>query len=414
MTKRLRRNIVIKQFPWLLSAIFLVGSGRAQDPGPAVRAVNEFGWDLHRMLAGTDGNVVFSPYSIGAALGMTRVGAAGETGVELDKVLHFPPGGPDSSWRDLTAALVPKARPRGRGDEAPSYQFETANALFVQEGAAFESRFSGRVKDLYDSGFRPVDFRRAEEARQAINLWVNQRTHERIPEILAPGTLSAEMRVVLANAVWFKAMWTKQFSEKGTKDEDFHVTADRKVTAKMMHRVGECRYGETALAQVLDLSYGQGETGFLVVLPKSKHGLGEVASKENPSSWVSALDEKLPRVDIKIPRFTFSSGYELGPPLKSMGMQRAFDPKAADFSAMCKSEPFHIGLVIHKAFIAVDEEGTEASAATVVALRAGARPNTEEPIPFVADHPFLFFIRHRPTGTILFCGRVTDPTAAAN
>ncbi|MGE0708984.1 MAG: serpin family protein [Planctomycetota bacterium] len=374
---------------------------------------NGFAVDLYRAVKDQAGNQFFSPYSVSVALGMTREGARGETAAEMDRVMHFP--------KDLAVAhealrlgLVPPIHEeytdKGR-EQRPAFALEVANRLWGQQGKTFVPAFLKTLEDRYAAPLEQLDFRQTAAARKRINDWVAEHTKDKIKDIVPEGLPTPDTRLALANAIYFKANWTDPFYEHGTKDEAFHLGGRKDAQVKMMHRGGHLGLGEDERVQVLELPYGRGETSMVVVLPKDREGLKQVEdalSADTLGGWLRLLRHQ--RVDVSLPRFKFTVPLDLTQVLQGMGMKRAFNASQADFSAMCADEPLFIGAVLHKAFVAVDEKGTEAAAATVVMMRAGSAMRPEKPKPFRADHPFLFLIRDTRSGAILFMGRVVDPT----
>ena len=383
------------------------------DAKAAAEGVNRFSLDLYRALPSKSSNAFYSPYSISAALAMTREGAAGETGQEIDTVFHFPQrlGAAHQALRkQLVARMVNRYERSGESKKVPAYQLQVANALWGHTSSTFVPEFVKRLKDLYQAPLERQDFSRTAEARQRINGWVAENTKDKIKDIVPEGQPGAGTRLVLANAIYFKASWSDAFQKRATKDAPFHLQGGETVQAKLMQRTAGYAYGEDDAVQVLSLPYEGHGASMVVILPKAKDGLAAVEKSlthEKLQGWLKLGHKK---VAVGLPRFRYTVPLTLGQTLASMGMPSAFLPGKADFSNMCSSEPLHIGLVLHKAFVAVDEAGTEAAAATVVMMRAGGVPRPTQPVPFVADHPFLFLIRHEKTGTILFMGRVCDPT----
>jgi serpin B len=391
-------------------------AGRPGSQLAAATAVNAFTADLLQRVAASGGNVFFSPHSIAVALAMARAGAAGETAREIDAVLHLPSDAP-ATFRELTAALakVPAAlAPKGGGESAasPTCVIAIANGLFSQRGWPFKAPFRSTIAADYGGEFREVDFQGDRAgARAAINGWVEEKTAQRIREIVPPGMPSPDTRMVLANAIHFKAQWVDPFNEPSTGDAPFTIAAGREVTVKRMRRTAQLAFGETPDARVVELPY-LGDASMVVVLPKAIDGLDALARAATPASltaWTTGLASR--RVALELPKFTFTTALSLSDVLQAMGIRDAFSAARADFTAISDQKPLFLGEVLHKSFVAVDEKGTEAAAATVVMVRGVSAPRPEEAVPFVVDHPFLFFIRHRSSGAILFAGRVVDPTA---
>ncbi|MGE0708983.1 MAG: serpin family protein [Planctomycetota bacterium] len=396
----------------LLAAAAPALANDAQAAKAAADGSNGFAVDLYRAIKDQPGNQFFSPYSVSVALAMTREGARGETAAEMDRVLHFPQD-LAKAHEALRLGLVPPVHEEygehGR-EKRPAFALEVANRLWGQQGSQFVPAFLKTLDDRYAAPLERIDFRQTAAARKRINDWVAERTKDKIKDIVPEGLPEPDTRLALANAIYFKASWTHPFREHGTKDEAFHLGGGQDAQVKLMRVGGRFALGEDERVQVLELPYGRGETSMVVVLPKDPAGLKQVEgalSAEALGGWLRLLRRQ--RVDVALPRFEFTVPLDLTETLQGMGMRRAFSGQA-DFSGMSTEERLFIGVVLHKAFVAVDEKGTEAAAATVVMMEKGAAPRPETPAVFRADHPFLFLIRDTRSGAILFMGRVLDPT----
>jgi serpin B len=344
---------------------------------------------------------------------MTREGARGETGRQMDSVLHLPAKGRvAAAHAALAKALEPEPVWDHGGDEpkkVPAYELHIANALWGQEGFTFLKPFLGVLREEFRAPLARLDFTDSERARETINAWVEKQTRERIKDIVTPPLPTPETRLALANAIYFKGAWHEPFRERGTKPLPFYLP-DAELTVPMMQRTDRLRYAETEEAQILELPYRGGQTSMVILLPRERSGLSALEADLNGPRLARWLEGLRPRqVSAKIPKFEFTCPVNLTQTLPAMGMELAFDAQRADFRGMTTEAPLFIGAVLHKAFIAVDEAGTEAAAATVVMMELGAAPEPQEPVEFVADHPFLFLIRHRETGCILFLGRLWKP-----
>ncbi|MBD3318660.1 serpin family protein [Candidatus Woesearchaeota archaeon] len=369
-----------------------------------VVANNKFGLDLYdKLVENDDGNVFFSPYSISTALAMTYEGARGQTAQEMQSVFYFPT---ESSVRQPNAAAIYNSI------NAPDaeYALSTANALWAQQDYQFIDEYLNTVERYYGGSAKSVDFKtKTEEARQTINEWVSERTNDKIPELFESGSLNPLSRLVLTNAVYFKGSWETEFDPDLTGDEEFFVDDDTTVQAPMMRQTGreaEFAYAETDDVQVLELPYKGDDLSMILLLPKNNmSALEESLTIENIELWKTQLLDQ--RVDVYIPKFTFKTSYGLKDTLRDMGMEIAFTENA-DFSGMDGTDQLLIQAIVHKAFVEVNEEGTEAAAATGVIVGTTSIPVQ---IPeFRADHPFLFFIQQKETGNMLFMGKVVDPT----
>lgn len=375
-------------------------------------ANNAFALDVYDVVNEGDKNVFFSPYSISVALWMTGSGARGETAAQMARVLHT---GASSDYPALAKALEPPLIPESKFPDAPkrpAYQMSVANALWGQKGFPLKEQFLAGLADHFGAPLQRIDFAKTAVARKAINDWVARHTRHKILDLVPPGLPGPDTRLALANAIHFKANWKDPFSDRATHEADFTLLGGGTVRAPLMHRVGSYRYADLGTAHAVEVPYKGDVASMVVLLPKKR---GDLATLEQAlcadelAGWERKLGDR--RVDVKLPKFEFTQSLDLGETLEKMGMPLAFDSKQADFSGMTDAEKIWIGSVLHKAFIAVDEEGTEAAAATVVMMLGRRAPPRAKPVVVHADHPFVFMIRHRPTGTILFMGRVTNPTA---
>jgi serpin B len=367
---------------------------------------NRFATGLYaRLKDKTSGNLFFSPYSISTALAMTYAGAAGETQKQMAEVLHITV--PESELHQAMARL----RENLLADKKKGYQLRVANRLWGQKGYEFLPEFLQTTRKDYGAELGVLDFAQATEtARREINGWVEKQTEHKIKDLLPPGTLDAMTRLVLTNAIYFKGNWQEQFEKDATEDAPFHVSADKDVVVPMMHQTERFGYRAADALQVLEMPYAKGELSMIVLLPKETEGLPRLEKKltqANLQEWTQGLRRQ--KVIVYLPRFKMTSQFGLTDTLQAMGMRLAFEPGKADFSGMSRSEELFISAVIHKAFVDVNEEGTEAAAATGVAIAATAAPLQEEPPVFRADRPFVFLIRDNRTGSIVFMGRVTNP-----
>jgi serpin B len=368
-----------------------------------VEGNDTFALDLYAKLREQEGNLFFSPYSISTALAMTYAGARGNTEKQMADVLHFDL--PQEKLHPAFRKLIERMNAQGKES---GYQLSVANALWAQKDYQFLRAFLNTTKSNYGAGLNQVDFVKATEAaRKTINDWVEKRTEGKIKELIKPGILDSLTRLVLTNAIYFKGNWANQFKEKDTEDAPFTVARDRKVTVPMMSQKEQFAYAETETLQLLELPYVEDELSMVILLPKEVDGLPDLENSLTPGSlkeWLQHLTRQ--QVLVQVPRFKLTSEFRLEEVLKSMGMTDAFLLPPADFSGMTGVKDLFISAVIHKAFVDVNEEGTEAAAATAVVMK---REVAAEPPVFRADHPFLFLIRDNQSGGILFLGRVVNP-----
>ena len=364
---------------------------------------NLFAFDLYRRLA-TDPahageNLFFSPYSISSALAITHEGARGTTTDEIGSVLHLPANETfrREGFSDLDAAL-------NRGDA--NYTFRTANALWAEKTHSFLPEYIDTAGRWYGANVTNLDFAgNPEGSRETINRWVEDKTEDKIRNLLPDGSIDSMTRLVITNAIYFKGAWAEQFDPAGTAEEEFRVAPNETVTVPMMRGGAVYPYAETEVLQVLEMPYAHGnetELAMLVLLPK-KDNL-TAAEESLDAKGLAGLRESLVPQNIRVffPKFTLETGYLLPGVLAAMGMPTAFTD-AADLSGMDGTQDLLVTGVFHKAFIDVNEEGTEAAAATGIIAGRGITPS------FRADHPFAFLIVEKDSGTILFMGRVVNP-----
>jgi serpin B len=337
---------------------------------------------------------------------MAYAGARGATASEMASTLHFtlPPDRLHPAMGELLNNL---------NAAHDGYQLRVADALWAEKDFTFLDDFLKLTASDYGAGFHRVDFKSAPDAvRSTINQWVEQKTENKIKDLLPPGAVNSATRLVLTNAIYFKGDWLTQFDKAATKDEDFHLSQAETIQAPLMHLQGRFGYFSGATFQVLDISYKSRELSMVVFLPNDVAGLPALEQSftaVNAQKWLSQL-QPVSKVILTLPKFKMTQQFELGGTLSAMGMAHAFDKNAADFSGMTGKRNLWISAAIHKAFVDVNEEGTEAAAATGIAMRSMAVMREPPPIVFRADHPFLFLIRDNRSGSILFIGRVVDPT----
>lgn len=391
-------------------------SAPREDVLAASAAIGTFGADLYSVLAedAAGGNLVVSPSSIVTALAMTYAGAVGVTADEMAKTLHFDLQG-DALHQAFNAldSLIESRSWEGKDPEGneQGVLVKTANSLWAQRDLVFDALFLDTLAANYGAGVRLVDFKKAtESARETINKWVAEQTAEKIPELIPGGALDALTRLVLVNAVYLDATWASPFDKDATADGSFTTLSGSVVTTPMMNQSAGFAYGKGDGWQAVELPYARDELAMLVILPDEDR-FAEIESRLSSGlieTAVAALKTG-PEAQLTMPRFEFRTQAGLADALKALGMERAFDSMTADFSGMTTEEPLYISKVIHEAYIAVDEEGTEAAAATAVIMRVAAAPM--ETVQMRIDRPFMFALRDRDSGVVLFLGRVTDPTA---
>ena len=380
----------------------------------ASAGMNAFGADLYGVLAKTagNGNLVFSPASIETALAMVYAGAAGDTAKEMAATLHFQLQGDTlhQAFNSLDALLESRSwqgkTPDGR---AEGVLVKTADSLWAQKDLGIEKLFLDTLAKDYGAGVRLVDFQTAaEDARTAINKWVADQTANKIENLIPQGALDALTRLVLVNAVYLDATWQSPFNKDATHDGSFRTLADTDVTTPMMEQTAGFSYAKGDSWQAVELPYSRDELAMLVIVPDAgSFAAVEGRLKDGLIDQAVAALTSTGEVDLSLPKFKFRTQSALSEALQGLGMIKAFGA-GADFSGITKQQALSISDVIHEAYIAVDEDGTEAAAATAVVM-AGAAPM--EPMKLLVDRPFIFALRDKDTGAVLFLGRVTDPTA---
>jgi serpin B len=376
---------------------------------------NQFALQLYGKLSKEqESNLFCSPFSISSALAMTYAGARGETAEQMADALHFTTGQDQlhPAFKEFLSQLAGGSK-AVNSKAQPPYQLAIANRLWSARGHAFLDPFLRTTREQYGAELEQLDFSKSDAARGRINAWVEKQTQGKIKDLIAPRVLNDSTRLVLTNAIYFKGDWDHPFEKSSTKDEAFHVSDSKEVTAPLMRQHRDFGYAETKDLQILEMPYEGGDLSMLVLLPRPGTSLDSATAAAMESS--KSLQQQLAKVRSKevivhLPRFTMTSQFNLAETLAAKGMKNAFDTSRADFSGMSSEERLMISAVIHKAFVEVNEKGTEAAAATAIELAPASAAVEEEPIVFRADRPFAFLIRHLPTGAILFMGRVLDPT----
>jgi len=372
-------------------------------------ANNKFAFDFYKQLTKESDDIFFSPYSISSALAMTYEGANGETAQEMKQVLHFPD---TEILRPNFASIYNTINKKEK-----KYELRTGNALWVQKDYKFLPGYFTTVENYYGGKAVNLDFvNETELSRNTINTFIEEQTNNRIKELLPQGSLGADTRLVLTNAIYFKGSWKDEFEKKNTKERDFKTpTGTIQVPMMFMAPKSELKfnYFENEELQAIELPYKDKELSMIIFLPKSEDGLSNLENEmdfEKFSEWISNLKSTI--VDeIYFPKFEFEIFTEVVGPLKELGMSTAFYSGSADFSKITGNVDLYISDILHKAFIKVDEEGTEAAAATAVIMRVTSAGPELQKVIFKADHPFMFLIKENSTGTILFMGRITDPSS---
>jgi len=433
VTKRIVFGILITAMLAMVSCTGVEEGERARAPGMAlasekprvapadipdsdlsrlVEGNSAFAFDLYRFLAEREGgeNLFYSPYSISLALAMTYAGARGQTEAQMTEALRF-----RLAQEDLHAAfnaLDQELAQRGEdaeGKDEEGFRLNIANAIWGQEDYEFLSSFLDVLAENYGAGLRILDFAEAPEAsRVAINEWISEQTEGRIEDLVPEGAIDPLTRLVLTNAIYFNAAWANPFQERATRERPFTRLDGSEVPVPMMHQTTPFLYAAGEDFQAVQLHYDGYDMSMVVVVPRQ--GDFEAFEESLDGGRMQAIIEELERreVALAMPKFEFDASFGLKEALSALGMPQAFTGDA-DFSGMTGSQDLFISEVLHEAFVSVDEEGTEAAAATAVIMPTSAMP--EEPVELTIDHPFIFLIRDIQTGAVLFVGRVLDPSA---
>jgi serpin B len=408
--------IVLRTLASLAAAFGVASNSHAEPiapPNPAVHAVNQLGLDLHRQLATKPGkSLLISPWSIQTALAMTYAGAAGTTRNEMAKVLHF-----DSNETNLHAGFhqISEALAAEAASSDGTFAFNIANRLFGSKGFTFEKPFLSTVATWYGAPLEPIDFAQSDAATRRINGWVEQQTKDRIRDLIPPGLLNADTRLVLANALHLKAAWEKEFAKRETKARPFHVDGSAPVPVPTLHDVAQYGYRDFGSFQAVSIPYRGCDLQFVAFVPKAPDGLAGVAGQLTTETFTTCQHLPGTEVDLFLPKLKLEpDGIALSSQLQALGLKSAFDlpPGSADFSRMANpsKDRLLISEVVHKTFLQLDEKGTEAAAATAVIMaRATAILQKPKPVVVRIDRPFVFAIQHRTSGACLFLGQVTDP-----
>lgn len=401
-TIAVRLGGVLAVIPLLFLTLLVFAAPKAEAGERAsVGAVNGLAVDLYQEFAKEGENLCFSPYSISTAFAMVYAGAAGETAAEMESGLRFRPD-IHTANRELNKRLL--------GYPASSGEIAVANSIWPASDFRLARKFENTLRGDYFSEVKPQNYRKDPDgARVRINTWVEEKTRERIKDILARGTVHANTGMVLVNAIYFKAQWMNEFRPNRTEDAEFHVSEVESVTVPMMNRAGTYSYGDFWEAQVVKMPYSHGAFSMIVVLPREGmfRLFEETMSLRRIDRYRTGLEGTM--VDLFIPKFRIETSFDLASAIAGLGVKSAFNPAAADFSRMGGGRSLYLDTAVHKAFIEVDEAGTEAAAATAIVARLTSAP-AEQAVTFRADRPFLYIIQDDESGAILFMGKVVKPS----
>jgi serine protease inhibitor len=375
----------------------------SSDAEAAAQVNNAFALTLYASLSGREGNLFFSPFSVSSALAMVYMGGRGNTAKQIARTLHFE-GEPVRAVKTL-GDMVRDLRDRGKTQQ---YELAVANALWMSKGRDLLPDYLNLLKTTFGAGVQELDFgANPNGCRRSINTWTEKQTSGKIKDLVPAGMVGPSTKLVITNAIYFKGIWSARFNKDNTSDGQFLTAAGKSVMTPMMTQTGKFTYLEEKTFQILEMDYQGKGLSMVAILPKANDGLPELEktlTTENVNDWLGRLVEK--QVSVYFPRFRLSAKFMLAETLKTMGMTDAFSAPPADFSGIDGRKDLAIDEVVHEAFVDVNEKGTEAAAATAATMEESASLAETE---FVADHPFVFMIRDRQSGSILFVGRVVNP-----
>lgn len=368
---------------------------------------NAFALDLYHQLNRKEGNLFLSPYSIASAFAVCYAGARGNTMQEMSTVMHFP-----EEHEPLHAQFEALNQGLNEVQKKGHVELIIANSLWAQYDYPFLPEYRAITEEYYHAKMENVDFKQdTENSRRKINTWTEEKTHHLIKDMIPEGVLSpASTKLVLASAIYFKGEWAESFENKDTKEMPFWVTERQSRNVPLMCQQADFEYAEDDDTQVLLLPYKGKDLSMVILLPKTKDGIRELEdhlTMDRIHQWLAATRRQ--EILVYLPKFTIESSFGLKEYLTAMGMRDAFLWPGANFSGMDGTDLLYISKALHKAWVKVDEKGTEAAAATAVMMTLGAAPG-QPPKIFRADHPFLFFIKETASGSILFMGRLSNPT----
>ena len=370
-----------------------------------VESLNDFSFAFYNeIIKDEESNIFYSPYSIFTALSMAYEGARDNTAVQMKDILNILQN--DSVTESSFGRLYNLLNQNKEG-----YMINTANAFWAHDDYKFLQEYINLLTSYYIAEANELDFSKNVEAAKTINAWIEEQTKDKIKDMIKPDMLSDATKLVLTNAIYFKGLWEKQFDPNDTYKADFETDAFETVEVDMMNYIGENKrfnYTETDDLKILELDYQGNDVSMIIILPRENNIT--FAEKEltaaNLAEWKNSLTKT--KIDtLKIPKFKLETEYTLNSILSDMGMTDAFNPGIADFSGMDGTKDLFISKVLHKAYVEVNEEGTEAAAATAIIMELTA---ILEPTTFIADHPFIFLIQQKETGAILFMGKITNPS----
>ena len=376
----------------------------------ASRRINQASLDLslnlYKQINGApDGNVIFSPYSIAAAFSMVLLGAKENTAVELVKALGYT----DESTSDVHQAQMETMV--GLLKNSGKVTLDTANKLFIEQSYDLEHQYLEACHRYYDNEAESVDFCKSpENSRIKINKWVESKTKNKIVNLVPPGSIDSLTRLVIANAVYFKGDWKDKFDFKNTRVMDFHINPEKKTQVRMMMQESKFIIGHDLElgVQIVKVPYEGGKVSMILLVPTDRFGLNELEEKLTVQNLHSlASPQHFEEIVLSLPQFKVEYDFNIVPALKALGVNDLFNAAGANLQGMSGRPDLHVSGAYHKAFVEVNEEGTEAAAATAVVVVLNSLPLP--PVKVTCDHPFMFLIKHESTQTVLFMGKYTSP-----
>lgn len=389
----------------LLLSIFTLTT-MAQDEFSYSKSVNQFAFDMFEITSKDKKNIVFSPFSISSALSMTYCGAKVKTKKDMRKVLYLP-----KDIELMTSVYAEYNRSMQSEFITDNITLKIANSLWGEKSYPFNKEYIKLIDTKFNAPFNKVSFiNNSEKSRKEINKWVEKKTENKIKELIPPKILSANTRLVLTNAIYFYGGWAKAFKKAATKKADFHVSETEKVAVDFLNTAKKLFYYENDLFKAVEIPYKGKAASLMIFMPKNIEGFNNLSKTldfKTYSEWNSEMKEAM--VQLSVPKFTIESDFELSEVLSKMGMKVAFT-NTANFTGMSNKDDLKIDKVIHKAKIGIDEEGTEAAAATaVVMVRKTSISGKLKLVEFKADRPFIFILKENKNNTILFMGKVVKP-----
>ncbi len=394
-----------KMYQFLITLLIFLGTTvltLGQNFNETVNGNNQFAFDLYEKLNDKEENVFFSPYSISSALAMTYTGAENITKQEMKQVMYY------LDDKESLAKSFGKLNDHIEAATQKGVQLNIANSLWCQQNYNFMDKFISINDSYYKAGIKKVDFKNNHpQVRKNINKWVEDKTNNKIKNLIKKNMLDPLTRLVLVNAIYFNGKWEHPFKEEKTKEDTFFIYSECTTKADFMNQTVSLRYYKDDLAKVIEIPYEGNEISMMVLLPHKRYGMKELEQKLNYElfqKYIRSLYKT--KVKLSLPKFKFSADYDLNDPLKNLGMKTAFQ-KDADFSGITGKKDLFISEVVHKSFVDVNEKGTEAAAATGVVMRKSSA--IMKSASFDADHPFIFLIKDNKSGSILFMGRMMNP-----